>query len=145
MLANEARVITRKGAEHEQDSVINLAWYNEIAVQTTSFSDLKIDWGGSLGSDHAMLIITGHTQDKVIAPDDKGSLGFLIDPEKSEEWTRAFKARSSHSFFQHTPSPDEIEIAAASFMEDIQQTNEEVLRKQHPAHPKLPPGGTRHA
>ena len=139
MLANEARVITRKGAEHERDSVIDLAWYNEIAVQTTTFSDLKIDWGGSLGSDHAMLIITGHTQDNAVAPDDEGNLGFLIDPERSEEWTRAFKARSSPSPFQRTPSPDEIETEAASFMEDIQRTNEEVLRKRHPAHPKASP------
>jgi hypothetical protein len=32
-LANNPGEITRRGAEHERDSVIDLAWYNEAAVQ----------------------------------------------------------------------------------------------------------------
>jgi hypothetical protein len=58
-LANDPGVITRKGAEHEHDSVIDLVWYNEAAIQLTTFSDLKVDWEGSLGLDHAMLVISG--------------------------------------------------------------------------------------
>ena len=138
-LANDPGVITRKGAELERDSVIDLAWYNEAATQFTTFSDLKIDWEGSLGSDHAMLIISGHTQEEAAAIYNEGDLGFLIDPERGEEWTRAFKARTSHVHFQPSPTPDEVEAAAAALTEDIQRTNEEVLRKRRPAHPKASP------
>jgi hypothetical protein len=136
ILANTPRAITRRGAEHERDSVIDLAWYNEAATESNTFSDFQINWEGSLGSDHAMLTISGQTREEIAAPNDEGDLGFVIDPEKGEEWTCAFKARSSHFPFQQTPSPDEVETAAASLMEDIQQTNEEVLRKRHPPHPK---------
>jgi hypothetical protein len=138
-LANTPGEVTRKGAEHERDSVIDLAWYNEAAIQFTTFSDLKVDWAGSLGSDHAMLTISGHAQEEVIGHNDDGNLGFVIDPERGEEWIRAFKARSSHVQFQLPPSLDEIEAVAASLAEDIQQTNSEVLRRHRPAHPKASP------
>jgi Endonuclease-reverse transcriptase len=91
-LANTQGEVTRRGAEHERDSVIDLAWYNEAAIQFTTFSDLKIDWEGSLGSDHAMLLISGQTQGDEAALDHGGDLGFLIDPDRGEDWTRAFKA-----------------------------------------------------
>jgi hypothetical protein len=49
------------------DSVVDLAWYNDAATQSSSFTDLRIDWDGSLGSDHAMsrtdsacLVFTGY-------------------------------------------------------------------------------------
>lgn len=140
-LANNPGEITRKGAEHERDSVIDLAWYNEVAIQLTTFSDLKINWEGSLGSDHAMLVTSGHPPLEEAGTDCRGNLGFLIDPDRGEEWTRAFKARSSlsHFHFQPSPSPDEVEAAAASLTKDIQQTNEEVLCRRHPAHPKASP------
>jgi hypothetical protein len=139
MLANNPGEITRKGAGHERDSVIDLAWYNEAATEDTTFSDLTINWEGSLGSDHAMLTIAGHTQEEATAPNCENDLGFLIDPERSEEWIRAFKARSLHPPFRPSPSPDEVEIAAASLTKDIQQTNDEVLRKRRPAHPRASP------
>ena len=138
MLANNPGEITRRGTEHERDSVIDLAWYNEAAVDSTIFSDLTIDWGGSLGSDHAMLTIAGHTQEATVL-DRNNELGFLIDPERGEDWIRAFKARSRYPPFQHSPSLDEVETAAAALTEDIQRTNEEILRKRRPAHPKASP------
>jgi hypothetical protein len=40
-LANTPGEITRKGAGNDRDSVIDLAWYNDAAVHSSSFSDLK--------------------------------------------------------------------------------------------------------
>ena len=59
-LANNPGEITCWGSEHERDSVIDLAWYNEAAVQHSTFSNLHIDWYGSLGSDHALIQMDGH-------------------------------------------------------------------------------------
>ena len=42
-LANTAREITRKGASHKRDSVINLAWFNGAMVRAFTFSDLIVD------------------------------------------------------------------------------------------------------
>jgi Endonuclease-reverse transcriptase len=81
-LANNPREITRRGAEHEQDAVIDLAWYNEAAIQNTTFSDLHLDWEGSLGSDHAMLHIAGHTREAALARNMEANRGFIIDPER---------------------------------------------------------------
>ena len=120
-------------------SVIDLTWFNEAAVQATTFSDLKIDWEGSLGSDHAMLIVAGHIREEVDFLNCEGDLGVVIDPEKCEEWTRAFKERSFHIPFQHAPSPDKVETVAASLTEDIRRTNEEILCRRHPEHPKASP------
>jgi Endonuclease-reverse transcriptase len=54
-LANTPGEITHRGTDHEWDSVIDLAWYNEAAIQVTTFAGLTTDWEGSLASDHAML------------------------------------------------------------------------------------------
>jgi len=88
-----------------------------------------------------MLTISSQTQKEATVPDHegRGDLSFVIDPDRGKEWTQAFKARSSHFPFRHAPSPDEVEAEAASFAEDIQQTNEKVLRRRHPAHPKASP------
>jgi Endonuclease-reverse transcriptase len=138
-LANNPREITRRGAEHERDTVIDLAWYNEVVIQNATFSDLHLDWEGSLGSDHTMLHVAGHTWEAAPACNMEANRGFIIDPERREEWTRAFKDRS-HAFpFQPTPSIEEIELAAATYSYDIHQTNEETLRKCHPFHPKSSP------
>ncbi|KAH9992935.1 hypothetical protein BJV77DRAFT_1067504 [Russula vinacea] len=37
-LANNPGEITRQGAEHESDSVIDLAWYNDAAIQNATFT-----------------------------------------------------------------------------------------------------------
>jgi hypothetical protein len=86
-LANNPREITRRGAEHEQDAVIDLAWYNKVAIQNATFSDLHLDWEGSLGSDHAMLHVAGHTWEAAPARNMEANRGFIIDPERQEEWT----------------------------------------------------------
>ena len=139
VLANNPGEITQRGAKHEQNAVIDLAWYNKAVVESAIFSDLTINWEGSLGSDHAMLTIAGHIQEAVTAPNLDSNLGFLIDLERGEDWICTFKARFLHVPFQPSPSPLEVKKAAASLAEDIQQTNEEVLCKCCPAHPKASP------
>ena len=91
MLANNPSKITRRGAEHERDSVIDLAWYNEATIQASTFAGLRVDWGDSLGSDHAALHVKGHTREAPTEGDTRDNLGFLVDPEKSKEWINAFK------------------------------------------------------
>jgi len=61
-IANNPEEITRRGARHECNLVIDLAWYNEAAIQAATFTGLTIDWEGSLGSDHAMLHLTCYEQ-----------------------------------------------------------------------------------
>jgi hypothetical protein len=138
-LANTPGEITRKGANNDRDSVIDLAWYNEAAIQATTFSGLSIDWEGSLGSDHAMLHVSGHTHEPSPGPQLESDRGFVIDPEKGAEWTNAFKARSHASPFQSSPTEAEVEEEAAAFTADIHETNEEVFRRRRPPHPKASP------
>ena len=138
ILANNPGEITRRGAAHERDSVIDLAWYNEAAAQSATFTGLRVDWEGSLGSDHAMIHIMGHTREASNQKTDT-NLGFLTETEKCEEWIRVFKARSTPFPFQLTPTAAETEEAARGFMADIHQVNEEVFRRRRPHHPKASP------
>jgi hypothetical protein len=142
-LANNPGEVMRRGPKHERDSVIDLAWYNEAAIQTATFTGLEVNWAGSLGSDHAMLCMTGHTH-RVAAPDKGKDLGYVIDPEKGEEWKHTFSARSLplQPHFHRPPTPEEVKKAAEALTEDIQHTNEEVFNKRHPPHPKASPWWT---
>jgi Reverse transcriptase (RNA-dependent DNA polymerase) len=137
-LANTPGEITRRGTGQDRDAVIDLAWYNDAAIQSATFTNLEVDWEGSLGSDHAMLRITGHIYE-ANARAKETDLGYVIDPEKREEWIHAFKARPCPPPLQHTPTPEEVEEAAAALTEDIQCTTEEIFRKRRPAHPKASP------
>ena len=140
-LANNPGEITRRGAEHEKDSVIDLAWYNDAAIQGTTFARLEIDWAGSLGSDHAMLRTAGHPYEAQAAVYDK-DLGYVVDPELEEEWISAFKALSHMPHFQLPPTPEEVEEAAEALTKDIQRANRKVLSKRRPPHPRSAPWWT---
>ena len=138
-LANAPGEITRRGSNKEKDSVIDLAWYNEAAILASTFSELTIDWKGSMGSDHAMLRVSGHTDEPSAWQDQKTDLGFLVDPDKGEEWISTFKARSCAPLFQLTPTEAEVEKEAEAFTADIHRTNEEIFCKRCPPHPKASP------
>ena len=138
-LANTPGEITRKGTDRERDSVLDLAWLNGAAVQNETFTDLRVDWEGNLGSDHAMLHVLGHTREESTGQNFETDLGFIVDPERGEEWTHVFKTRSSTFQYQSIPTAAEVEEAAETFTADIQQTNEEVLRRRRPPHPKASP------
>ena len=140
-LANNPGDITRRGAEHERDSVIDLAWFNDAATQGATFAGLEVDWAGSLGSDHAMLRVAGHMYEAT-APNDGEDLGYVVDPEKKEDWIRFFKANSTPYQFNQPPSPEEVEEAADTLTRDMQRTNEEVFSRRRPPHPRASPWWT---
>src|SRR5712671_904716 len=79
-LANDPGVIMRKGVEHKCDSTIDLTWYNEVAIQSATFSGLKLNWEGCLSSDHAMLYITGSPGGPPVPLEAAAPEGFLLDP-----------------------------------------------------------------
>lgn len=138
-LANTPGEITRRGANHEKDSVIDLAWYNEAAIRASTFTGLTVDWEGSLGSDHAMLHVTGRTKQPSMQDNEETDLGFVVDPEKSEDWIKSFKTKSQYFPFSSIPTETEVEKEAAAFTADMHKTNEETFRKRRPFHPKAAP------
>jgi hypothetical protein len=138
-LANNAGEITRRGTEHKKDSVIDLAWYNEAAIWAATFTGLHLDWASSLGLDHTMLQVAGHPCGAIALTTTESNLGFLIDPEKREEWMKAFKAKTSAPPLQLSPTIDKIEEAATTLTNDIHQTNAEILKKCQLHHPKASP------
>jgi hypothetical protein len=138
-LANNPGEITRRGAEHERDSVIDLAWYNEAAIQSGTFSGLRIDWEGSLGSDHAMLSIEARTQNDAPPAEVETDLGYVIDPERKKEWIQTFKSLPTPPPLAQTPTTDEVEKAATAISDAIQHASKRVFRKRRPLHRKAAP------
>jgi hypothetical protein len=139
-LASTPREITRRGAGNESDSVLDLVWYNEAAVQAATFSNLLVDWPGSVGSDHAMIHVTGRTcEHTILEEESEANLGFVVELDRKEEWIRVFKTKSPAPQPELTPSAQEIEEAASSLTEDINMTNEEVFKKRKPFHPRASP------
>jgi hypothetical protein len=139
-LASTPGEITRRGSGNDRDAVLDLTWFNDAAVQSATFSNLVVDWSGSLGSDHAMIHVSGQTREH--APElevNEAQLGYVVEPSKKEDWIRAFRARSSTTQFRLTPSPQEVEEAAAALTADICATNEEILKKRRPHHPRASP------
>jgi ribonuclease HI len=139
VLANTPGEVTRRGTEHERDSVIDLVWYNVAAIREGSFTNLRIDWEGNLGSDHALLQIAGHPQPPIVVPRENNNLGFLVDPELKDEWLKVFKARPPPIGLPFTPTAVEVEQAAAELLDDIQAANEQIFRRRRPFHPKAAP------
>ena len=86
-----------------------------------------------------MLRVTGHPFEEP-APPHAEDLGYIVDPEKENEWILTFKERSRpFLFFHQPPSPDEVEEAAEALTKDIQWTNKKTLCKRHPPHPRASP------
>ena len=129
-LANNPGEIMRRGAEHERDSVIDLAWFNEAVIQTHTFTNLRIDWGASLGSDHALLQIDGHLHDHTARPPMDTATGFLVDPDRKDEWIREFRKHSTPLPLPLSPTAEHVEQAAAVFTKDIQNTNKLIFRRR---------------
>jgi hypothetical protein len=128
-----------RGAEHERDSVIDLAWFNEAAIQIGIFSDLQVDWEGSLGSDHARLQIEGLPQPTAGQPIENSLIGFVVDPELKDEWIKNFKSSPPPLMFPSIPTADEVEQVAAELFETIQTANENTFCRRQPFHPKAAP------
>ena len=82
-LANTPGTITCRGASHKRDSTIDLAWFNEAAVLAANFSNLEIDWEGSLGLDHTLLRVKGQAHNNITDLLEEPPCGFVIDTEKT--------------------------------------------------------------
>src|SRR6266436_6708895 len=132
-------ITTRRGVDHECNSVIDLVWFNKVAVQKSTFSGLCTNWEGSLGSDHALLHILGYMQEAAKQTTSNDQLGFIVDLERKEKWLRAFKACSLPLILPLTPTAKEVEQAVGGFFDDIQSTNEEIFRRHCPFHLKATP------
>ena len=86
-----------------------------------------------------MLHVAGHSHKPTSLHNQIADLGFIVDLEKGEEWTNAFKLKS-HAFpFQATPTEAEVKQEAMALTADIHSTNEEIFRKRRPYHPKASP------
>jgi len=70
---------------------------------------------------------------------DETTLGFVLNPEKKEEWIKAFREQPLPILLLITPTPDETEQAAEHLVRDIQATNETIFRRRRPFHPKASP------
>jgi len=139
MLANNPGEITQRGMEHKRDLVIDLAWYNEVAVQRGTFLGLTIDWEGSLGLDHALVNISNRPNEPGVAYIAKDDLGQVMDPEREEDLIHIFKTLPAAHPLLKAPIVEEVKTATAALTTAIQLTNKIVLYKQHPFHDKVSP------
>ena len=131
--------VTCKGADHKHDLVIDLAWYNEAAIQANTFTNLKIDWEGSLGSDHALLQVLAFLGPTCHPAPSDTNLGFMMDPDLKGDWIKTFKACTPLLLIPFSPTAEEVEQAAVGLISDIQDTNENIFRRRCPFHPKVAP------
>jgi hypothetical protein len=145
-LANTPSVVTRKGSGRERDSVLDLAWYNAAAIDRATFSDLRVDWEGSLGSDHAALHVTARTRhDLLPRRNHDTNPGYLVEDGAKQKWQDNFKLLSQQrgpSLLSQTPTREEVDLAAQNLDEDINKALEAACRKRRPFHPKAAPWWT---
>ena len=113
-----------RGTEHKHNSVIDLVWFNKAAIQASTFMELKVDWEGSLESDHTLLQVADCMCDNRQQTVTEANQGFIINPDQKEDWLRLFKACMLPVALPSTPTAEEVEQAAAGLLTDIQETNE---------------------
>ena len=101
--------------------------------------ELKVDWKGSLGSDHTLLQVAGHTHDNRQQMVTEANQGFIINPDQKEDWLRLFKACMLPVVLPSTPTTEEVEQAVAGLLKDIQETNKLIFHRRKPYHPKAVP------
>jgi hypothetical protein len=141
MLANEPGVITRKGADHERSSTIDLTWYNDATIEDTVFSNWTLDWEGSLGSDHALTRVQGsllRTNHQL--QDETTELGYVIEEENGTNWGKQFKdAIGSPTPLPEKPTAAQVEELAGQVHEAMQQATAASMKPRKPYHPKGAP------
>jgi len=141
ILANEPGVITRRGADHERSSTIDLTWYNDSVVEDTIFSNWALDWEGSLGSDHALTRVQGSLLRHSEPPqEDPSTLGYILDGEKGAEWRRQYKDMvGTPAPLPEKPSAEEVEALASRVHEAMQHATTTSMKPRKPYHPKGAP------
>ena len=137
-LTNTPGEVTHKGADHEHDSVIDLAWYN-VVIQANPFTNLKIDWEGSLGSNNVLLQVLASLGPTCHPPPSDANLGFMINPDLKGDWIKTFKAYAPPLLIPFSPTTEEVEQAVAGLISDIQGTNKNIFCRRCPFHPEVAP------
>jgi hypothetical protein len=89
-LLSKPRIPTRMGEGGGRNSTLDLAWCNMAALIQGTFIGVEVDFGGSQGSDHALIRTIASTPAPVFrAPADRTDrFDTDIEPEAWDEWDR---------------------------------------------------------
>jgi hypothetical protein len=87
-LLNKPRIPTRMGEGGARNSTIDLAWSNMAAAMQGTFFGAEVNFGDSMGSDHALIRVIASTPLHVTrTPEDRTNrFNTDIDAEAWEEW-----------------------------------------------------------
>jgi hypothetical protein len=92
-LLSKPRIPTRMGEGGGRNSTLDLAWCNMAALIQGTFIGAEVDFGGSQGSDHALIRTIASTPAPVFrAPADRTDrFDTDIEPEAWDEWERILR------------------------------------------------------
>jgi hypothetical protein len=92
-LLNKPRIPTRMGEGGARNSTIDLAWSNMAAAMQGTFFGAEVNFGDSMGSDHALIRVIASTPFHVTrTPEDRTNrFDMDIDAEAWEEWNRIIR------------------------------------------------------
>jgi hypothetical protein len=92
-LLNKPRFPTRMGEGGARNSTIDLAWSNMAATMQGTFFGAEVDFGASMGSDHALIHVIASTPVHLSrTPEDHTNrFNTDIDAEAWEEWERVLR------------------------------------------------------
>jgi hypothetical protein len=92
-LLNKPRFPTRMGEGGVRNSTIDLAWSNMAAAMQGTFFGAEVDFGASMGSDHALIRVIASTPIHLTrTPEDRTNrFNTDIDAKAWEEWNRILR------------------------------------------------------
>jgi hypothetical protein len=92
-LLNKPRIPTRMGEGGARNSTIDLAWSNMAAAMQGTFFGAEVDFGASMGSDHALIRVIASTPIPLSrTPEDRTNrFNTDISAEAWEEWDRVLR------------------------------------------------------
>jgi hypothetical protein len=92
-LLSKPRIMTRMGEGGGRNSTLDLAWCNMAALIQGTFVGAEVDFGGSQGSDHALIRTIASTPVAIHrAPADRTErFNMDIDKQAWEEWERILR------------------------------------------------------
>jgi len=114
-LANNPGTITHQGTNNERDSVLDLAWFNTAAIDRATFSNLQVDWEGSLGSDHTALHVSAQTRHNLNPRiNQETNPGYLVEDGAKDKWLKSYKqiTQRTQTRLSTQPTREEVECAA---------------------------------
>jgi hypothetical protein len=92
-LLNKPRIPTHMGEGGAHNSTIDLAWCNMAMLVQGTFFSVQVDFGGSMGSDHALIRVIASTPAHVArtTADRTNRFDTDIDTDTWEEWERILR------------------------------------------------------